>query len=319
VDSFAAGPINVAGGNVKPDPLQRAFYGLSFNTHFADKRGTAFQDWFVKIAGYAYGPDFEEVKPYGSQGDLKCDGLRRSTGAMFQCYAPDRFEDKRTIPKVRADFLGAVQHWPNFLRVWVFLHNDRNGLSPEVTRCFGDLAGQHKSVRLEPWSEVELHGLTLGLDLLQLEDLFGQAPSLPVLDSVGFEQLKPIIDAIQRKEPDLNAKLTPPSEYKIERNKLSSDAAELLRLGRRKEARVQDYINKMVRPDVPERIAEAMREQYRNLKALELTPDETFAHLQRFVGVQSEPRRQAAALAVLCYFFERCDIFEDLPPQSDAI
>ena len=92
---------------------------------------------------------------------------------------------------------------------------------------------------------------------------------MPVLDSVGFEQLKPILDAIQRKEPDLNAKLTPPSEYKIERNNLSSDAAELLRLGRRKEARVQDYINKMVRPDVPERIAEAMREQYRNLKALD--------------------------------------------------
>ena len=170
------GPLNVAGGNVKPDALQRAFYGWSFKTHFADKRGTAFQDWFVKIAGYTYGPDFEEVKPYGPQGDLKCDGLRSIFGAMFKRHAPDRFEDKRTIPKIRADFLGAVLHWPHFLRVWVFVHNDRNGLSPEVTRCFGDLADQHTFVKLEPWSEVELHGLTLGLDLLQLEDLFGQAP-----------------------------------------------------------------------------------------------------------------------------------------------
>ena len=305
------------GGYVKPDPLQRAFYGLSFKTYFADKRGTEFQDWFVKIGGFAYGPDFEEVKPYGPQGDLKCDGLRRSTGTLFQCYAPDRFEDKRTIPKLRTDFLGAVTHWPDFLKVWVFVHNDRNGLSPDVTRCFGDLAAQHKSVKLEPWAEPELYGLTLGLGLHQLENLFGQAPSLPVLDGVGFEQLKPIIDAIQRKEPDPHAKLTPPSEHKIEHNKLSSDAAELLRLGRRKEARVQDYINKMVRPDVPERIAEAMREQYRSLKALRLVPDEIFGHLQRFVGIQTEPARQAAALAVLCYFFERCDIFDDLP-QSDA-
>ncbi len=303
---------NMSGGNVKPDPLQRAFYGLSFKTQFSDKRGTAFQDWFARIAGYAFGPDFEEVKPYGPQGDLKCDGLRRSTGAMFQCYAPDRFEDKRTIPKIRTDFLGAVIHWPNFLKVWVFVHNDRNGLSPDTTRCFSDLAAQHVSVKLEPWAEPELFGLTLGLDLHQLEDLFGQAPSLPILDNVGFQQLKPIIDAIQRKEPDPNAKLTPPSEHKLEHNKLSKDAAELLRLGRRKEARVQDYINKMVRPDIPEQIAEAMRHQYSSLKALGLSPDEIFGHLQRFVALPTEPAGQAAALAVLCYFFERCDVFEDL-------
>ena len=46
---------------MKPDQLQRAIYGCAFKTAFVDKRGTAFQDWFVKIAGYAYGPDFEEV------------------------------------------------------------------------------------------------------------------------------------------------------------------------------------------------------------------------------------------------------------------
>jgi hypothetical protein len=151
------------------------------------------------------------------------------------------------------------------------------------------------------------------LEVHQLEDMFGFAPSMPALDNVGFEQLQPVVSAIQRRKPDPNAKLTPPSENKISHNKLSIDAADLLRLGRRKEARVQDYINKMVRPDVAEEIAEAIRDQYRSLKSLGLEPDEIFARLQKFVGVQGEPPRQAAALAVLCYFFERCDIFEDLP------
>lgn len=298
---------------MRPDALQRAFYGCAFKAAFMDLRGTGFQDWFAKIAGYAFGPDFEEVKPYGPQGDLKCDGLRRSTGTLFQCYAPDRYEDKKTIRKITTDFVGAVTHWPGVMKEWTFVHNDRNGLSPEVTRCFTDLRAKHPGVTLAPWAEPELHGLVLGLELRQLEALFGPRASLPVLDNVGFEQLQPIINAIQRKAPDLNAALTPPSEHKIERNKLSVDAAELLRLGRRKEARVQDYINKMVRPDVAEEIAEAMREQYRALKALQLEPDEIFAHLQRFIGLQTEPARQAAALAVLCYFFDRCDIFEDLP------
>lgn len=297
---------------MKPDALQRAFYGVAFKSAFIDKRGTEFQAWFVKIAGYAFGPDFEEVRPYGPRGDLKCDGLRRSTGSVFQCYAPDRFDDKKTIPKIREDFIGAVTHWGDFLKIWHFVHNDRNGLSPDVTLCLGELGKEYPSVRLEPWSEVELRDLTQDLELRQLEDLFGFAPSLPVLDGIGFEQLKPIIDAIARKEPDPDAALTPPSEHKIENNRLSVDAAELLRLGRRKEARVEDYVNKMIRPDVAERVAEAMRDQYRSLKSLGLDADTIFAHLQTFIGHQTEPARQAAALAVLCYFFDRCDVFEDV-------
>lgn len=298
---------------MKPDQLQRAFYGCAFKTAYLDKRGTAFQEWFVKMAGHAYGPDFEEVKPYGAQGDHKCDGLRRSLGMLFQCYAPDRFEDGKAIPKITTDFSGAVDHWPGTLKAWTFVHNDRNGLSPGVTKCLTDLSAKHPGIAIAPWNDTELHSLVMDLEVHQLEDVFGFAPSMRALDNVGFEQLQPIVSSIQRQKPDPNAKLIPPSENKIEHNKLSVDAADLLRLGRRKEARVQDYIDKMVRPDVAEEIAEAIRDQYRSLKSLGLEPDEIFARLQKFVGVQGEPPRQAAALAVLCYFFERCDIFEDLP------
>ena len=73
--------------------------------------------------------------------------------------------------------------------------------------------------------------------------------------------------------------MTPPSEHKLDHNKLSADAAELLRLGRRKEPRVQAFINRMVRPDVAEEIAEALRDQYQSLRSIELEPDAIFAHL----------------------------------------
>lgn len=303
---------------MKPDQLQRAFYGLAFKEAFIDKRGTEFQAWFVRIAGHAYGPDFEEVRPYGPRGDLKCDGLRRSSGAMFQCYAPERFEDTRTIPKIREDFAGAVTHWGGFLKSWHFVHNDRNGLSPDATLCLSELGGRYPAVRLEPWSEPELRTLTLALDLHQLEDLFGPRPSLPTLESIDFATLKPVIDAIARKEPDEDASLTPPSQRKLENNKLSADVAELLRLGRRKEARVEDYFNRMIRPDAAEKIAQTMRDQYQSLKTLALEPDQIFTYLQRFVGRYEEPAPRAAALAVLCYFFDRCDIFEDDSAMATA-
>jgi hypothetical protein len=300
------------GDAMKPDQLQRLAYRWSFKTAYLEKRGSAFQDWFVKIAGHAFGPDFEEVKPYGSEGDHKCDGLRRSLGMLFQCYAPDRFEDGKAIPKITTDFLGAVDHWPGTLKAWTFVHNDRNGLSPGVTKCLTDLGAKHRKVVIAPWAETELHNMVMALEVHQLEDLFGYAPSMPAFDNVGFEQLQPVINAIQRRKPDPYAKLTPPSEHKIEHNKLSVEAADLLRHGRRKEARVQDYLDKMVRPNDAEEIAEAVRNQYRSLKALDLEPDVIFGHLQRFIGWHGEPSRQAAALAVMCYFFDRCDIFEDL-------
>ncbi len=175
---------------MKPNQLQRAFYGFAFKGAYLDKRGTAFQDWFVKIAGHAYGPDFEEVKPYGPQGDHKCDGLHRSLGMLFQCYAPDRFEDGKAISKITADFSGAVAHWPGTLKTWTFVHNDRNGLSPGVTKCLIDLSAKHSSVAIAPWNDTELHNLVMTLEVHQLEDLFGFAPSIPRLQSRRGRRLR---------------------------------------------------------------------------------------------------------------------------------
>ena len=41
-------------------------------------------------------------------------------------------------------------------------------------------------------------------------------------------------------------------------------------------------------------------------------------HLQHYAGTGGEPKQQNAALAVLSYFFERCDIFEDPEAGSDS-
>jgi hypothetical protein len=59
-----------SGGQVM-DELQRATYVERFRLAFHTQKGTTFQDFFVRLAGHAFGADFEEVRPYGPQGDLK--------------------------------------------------------------------------------------------------------------------------------------------------------------------------------------------------------------------------------------------------------
>jgi hypothetical protein len=152
----------------------------------------------------------------------------------------------------------------------------------------------------------------MAFDLLALQALFGYAPSIAIVDRLVMADLVPIIEALERQEPNpIDALLSPPSREKLEKNNLSVESALLLRIGRRKGALVEAFFRKGSRPDLGERIAEAFRTRYAELRSLGLAADSIFKHLQDYAGMNGDPTRQGAALAVLSYFFDNCDIFED--------
>jgi hypothetical protein len=294
------------------DELQRSIYVDRFRLAFYTQRGTAFQDWFVRLAGYAFGADFEEVRPYGPYGDLKCDGRRVSTKSVFQCYAPDAMKEAELIGKVDEDFHGARAHWNAEMAEWIFVHNDGRGLPPNAVQHIGGLRQAHAPLSIETWSEPELLKLAMALDLGALQALFGPAASIAIVDRLVLADLVPIIEALQRQDPNAgDPPLTPPSPEKLEKNALSEESGFLLRMGRRKSSLVETFFRKSPRPDLGERIAEAFRTRYAELKAYDLPADSIFKHLQDYAGMNGEPKRQGAALAVLAYFFDSCDIFED--------
>ena len=294
------------------DELERLWYVNIFRIHFLEKRGTEFQDWFVKLAGYAWGEDFEEVRPYGNVGDWKCDGWRISTGSVFQCYAPRDMTAIAAVSKVQSDFTGAVNHWPR-MKTWHFVHNDGDGLPPQVVDLFQQLRASHPLLRVSPWSEPELLGLLPLMSRTHAAALFGVAPTALTFERLGYSDIQPVVDAIAQARPDLGLEPKAPSPAKLEHNKLSMEAADLLRAGRRKERLVESFIDNQVNPQQGERIAQTFRDRYAELKALKLAPDTIFAHLHKLVGVSGSPQQMAAGLAVLSYLFERCDIFEDAP------
>ncbi|MCL2715984.1 MAG: hypothetical protein FWD68_15770 [Alphaproteobacteria bacterium] len=268
--------------------------------------------WIVRLAGFAFGPDFEEVRPYGSIGDMKCDGRRISSGTVFQCYAPDTMREAALIAKIDRDFQGARAHWGAHMQEWVLVHNDDRGLPPNAVQHLDGLRRAHTPLQIATWSEPELLHLAMKLDLPSLQAIFGYVPSIPIMQGLEFSDIAPVIDALQQHEPDpADPPLTPPSLQKLEKNALSKEAETLLRFGRQKAALVGKFFHKSPSADLGERIAEAFRLRYAELKALDLPPDTIFRHLQDFAGFRGEPRRQGAALAVLTYFFDSCDIFED--------
>jgi len=300
------------------DHLQRAFFGQAFRIDFLSKRGEAFQDWFVRIMQSRYLADFDAVRAYGNKGDLKCDGRRLSTGTIYQCYAPQELKEAETIAKVKTDFAGAREHWSDFMRSWCFVHSDGRGLPPDVAKLLDELRAEHPGITITPMSEAELRDIVFEIEVEHLEALFGPAPTMTQLNAVSLEDIKPLLDELARADPDpLAENIAPPSPRKLEKNALSEDSASLLRLGRQRQQKVAEYFDKTPWPDVGERIAEAFRKRYVQLKAMPFSnSDWVFGQLAAFAGMAGEPKRIAAAVAILAYFFERCDIFED--PDNDG-
>ena len=294
------------------DAVSAPYYRLAFEKAFLERKGTAFQDWFVNLASSAYGADFEIIRPYGKQGDWKCDGRRLSTGTYFQCYAPDAHTDSVTISKINDDFPGVLEKWGKAVKSWVFVHNDPRGVPPTVAARLDELRAEYPTIDIAIWLKVQLFVLFDLLSPVARDRLFGPAPTLRHISDLTMPDLKPIIDALEQHDPNPNEDLPPPpSAAKLEKNTLSEDVAALLRIGRRKVRLVEQYFARNASVELGERIASGFRSRYAELTSLDLTPDQTFGHLQEYAGMSGEPKRQVAALAVLAYFFDVCDIFED--------
>ena len=299
------------------DYISTAFHVRNFQNAFVLKKGTAFQEWFVQLAGFAWGSDFEAVRPYGRQGDWKCDGRRLSTGTIFQCYAPDSISDQQIIDKIKTDLVGAVEKWPDFIRGWVLVHNDNRGLPPTVAAHLDTQRKNFPELKIETWAEPKLFELFSELSDQAKLALFGPVPTQHTMYSL--QDLEPVITAMKVREPPEGGDLPPPpSVEKLDKNDLSQEARDLLRFGRRRVRLVEDYFVKNVKVELGERIAEAFRNRYAELRDLDLSSDRIFQYLCQFAGVSGEPVRQSAAMAVLMYFFDRCDIFEDSKEGEEA-
>lgn len=294
------------------DEFQRAFFGMKFRNAFLERRGKAFEDLFSKIMGHAFPGDFQLVRPYGNRGDLKCDGYRVSNKTVFQCYAPRALNLKKMLKKIDEDFGGAVEHWGTRMEHWSLVHNERDGLPADAVQRLVDLNAANPRVCLGQIGYAELYAIVMELAVVKLQDLFGPVPTQRTAAQLDYEALRPVVALIHGLDPDDNPPLSPPSPSKLKVNDLSDAAAELLRLGRRRESLVERFFSDWPDPSLGEKIAQGFREQYRALKVADLSPDRIFTALQTFAGgMDGAPSHQAAVLAVMSYFFERCDIFED--------
>ena len=252
-----------------------------------------------------------------AQGDKQLDAYRLDT-TVFAVYAPrdTRHTIASTIAKITSDFDGAkktLEEMDLELDKWVFVSNDREGIPVDIVTHIAKINDANETVTIEYWEFEAIWNEIARLDMLHLEELFGPAPTEKHIDSLQFETIKPVIEFVRRESVPPDPPIDAPNVRKLEFNDLSETTADFLRVGRRRESLVGQYFDVHHDPTLGEGIAQAFREKYGVLREAKLKADTIFCELWAFVGGGgcTSPEQMAAVLAVLSYFFERCDIFEN--------
>ena len=292
--------------------LQGAYYHLKFENAFLRAKGDEFQTFFERLMGLAYKADFMACRPWGNIGDRKNDGFLKSERRFFQVYAPNEMSAKQATDKIKEDFEGAKSYWGKHFCKWTFVHNASNGLPPHVQEHILNVERDNPGISLETWGLEELRLVFRRLSSEDLASWFGPAPTEETKMKMGFKDIQIIIESLASKALPKVAIIKDVPPRKIESNDLSESVAILIKSGMSKAPLILDFLDRWADETLGERLAVAFREEYARLKGT-LHPNQIFSELQIWVGGSQvgTAEYQMAVLAVLAYFFERCDIFEE--------
>jgi hypothetical protein len=319
--------VSSTGRHSSVDELAWAHFDVRLQREFLRARGNAFQSLFVRIMEKAHGSDFHPTRPWGATGDRKCDGYLASVRMVFALYAPKDFENlSRAKTKIRSDHTGALKHWKEFMDGWTLVHNDEDGLAPDLVQLLQRLQAKQQAVTVSQWGLDRLRSTILPLPMEQLHDLFGTVPTARDVTRVRQEDLKQVIDDLAvliefRDGSELSAEdLRPVPPGKVEYNRLGASAKELLAVGWRHSGRVRQFFDRHTDPLLGARVVSGFQTRYRQLREAGIVADALFGELQEFaIGTGDRtPRIQIAGLAVLAYLFEACHIFERPPAVKEA-
>lgn len=292
--------------------LQEAYYEQKFENEFLRAKGDAFQIFFERLMGLAYKTDFMACRPWGNQGDRKNDGFLKSERRLFQVYAPNEMNEAKAKGKITKDFRGAKVHWGTYFDKWVFVHNATDGLPPHVQQLLLDFEAANPGVQVQPWCLEELRLIFRKLSAEDKASWFGPALTDVTRINLAYADLRSVLERLAALPVPPMTDVRDVPAGKIEANALSEAVARLLKEGMIKSPLVAEFLNQWHDETLGERLAEAFKAEYCRLRG-QNGPNQIFAEIQSWAGgdQRGTPEHELAVLAVIAYYFERCDIFEE--------
>jgi hypothetical protein len=296
---------------------QRMFAHLKFLEVLADLYGSAFEDFFHKVM-CARHSDFLDVRTAGQLGDQGADGLSLHRRKLYACYAPQTVNVREVEEKFSSDLHKAIEKRASQFGTFVFVHNDRRGIHPQVATLLSEAAASHPEVKFEQMGSRHLWYEFMGLEQALAEDILGcPIPVQQLVYGVGMEDLASLLKHL-REQRSAAEPLTPlpnVSPEKLDFNAIVGDARQALIRGMRHTHLVEAFYSGAYREIEHDEVTQGFRLYFDQVRRDWDDPEDILWQLEMYVlGNGSQPPRvQQAAWVILAHFFERCDIFQEPP------
>lgn len=318
---------------------EKGLYRLIFKARVGNSVGMGFQNLFSEIMRYDR-PDFTPVKPQGREGDWKNDGHEPAAGRYYQVYGPEQFDEAAAVKKLQEDFAGLLAKWgdtavyPNGVQEFYFVINDAYritpGSYPTTLAALEKLRQTHGLKVCKPFLSKDLEDILLALPEDKIIAVLGFPPNPADIKVLPFALVNEVIRHIVENTGPRSLRQTlnnPDFDEKIAFNGLTV-TGDWLRAGAYRRGSLEDYFgsqSNFSRQEVRDHL-KALYDESKNLPfsddfANSLAADgQLFYILERITPTPpaANPRLlkelQDAALVVMAYFFEACDIFEEPPP-----
>lgn len=302
--------------------IERQATRFLLTLRLSELHGEEFERFFHNLMCARY-DDFLDVRTHGNIGDVGSDGISLHNRKLYACYAPQVFSVSNLNGKIRDDLRKAKEKRKAEFDTFVFVHNDPRGMRPEVSQTLGELSRENPDMLFEQFGFRKFSDEINKLERWAVEDLFGcPLPAREVAYGLAADDVIPLLDHLRtlRKKPTGQDSLDAVSALKLDYNRFSEEVHEellgVMHLGRD----IDDYYTQ--RSDVVERdeVAAGFRSEYLQVRQETSDPDTILWYLEQYIlGNASVPiPKRKAAIAILAYFFQTCDIFEDAPDGLDG-
>ncbi|WP_214850906.1 ABC-three component system protein [Exiguobacterium sp. s193] len=296
---------------------------LRFKLLIHESNGQAFENLFTKIMK-KNNSNFELVKAYGNIGDMKNDGFDQLQGMYYQVFGPEDLKKEKTIKdslkKLKTDFEGLLKHWNAIcpIKVFHYVINDKyGGIPAPVHQELIKLGIDNPTVKCKVFSAASLEDELFKLDIDNIIDIIGYLPEADI-GILDYSILNEVIDHVMNVEVNFstNSKLVVPDFYeKIKFNSLSGKVEDLLVMANYSSGSLEEYFlanSQLIRKELYTKIGELYEEsKNKYAESEEGYPDKRFYYILEKCCPKRSKAVVDAALVLMSYFFESCDIFEE--------
>lgn len=304
---------------------ERALARFMFKYKVLTSDGQAYEDFFVDIMQRG-NTNFIGVKPQGKIGDRKNDGYDKKTGCYYQVFAPEdpKLKSQNAVKKLVTDFAGLYKHWNKVTPVkeFYFVFNDKyNGSFPTIETDLAKIKKTHKLNNCASFLAKHLEERLFALADDEIIAVVGFVPDPENILTLDYSVLTEVIAHVLKQKSQLEpSKLlsAPDFSEKIKFNGLGLQTSALLTSASYQVGIVDKYFE-LNSDFTKQELRDTINDLYKDALAKDFSGDTSgvnksdlvFLDILYSIAPDKNQTTVNAALVVMAYFFESCDIFED--------